>query len=407
MTHTLTSYNHTIDRPTKRLEPKDWRESKRISERNEIEKAERYLKEQEERARKVSKSRTESLRFKRRSDEEAALVDEAAEEVDEPEVKPAENPCLKQTTSAGKIACELTRYFSGELDTSSSAEKRAKELADMMKKAVKKEGEDLAASVLKALKEMEIVTNEDLKEPGSKADADQLKVTELLNEVRDLLVESKTMETAADSSSKLKKAKSTLVDAKMETLITGALESASMAKDLRNRLEAIDMAKTWVEGGTNTIGTPTLPEIQADIKASLQAYSTAKKRLDILMDRAHLASKALGDAVENVTNLSGALNTHVDLLRDSAKSVRAARAYVHYVALLHDHVKKKCELGLKMGKKQQGEEFNIESCVPFVEGTELPVDYVPDDGSKTEEIKEAYVVFFSKHNSRVGLHGDA
>ena len=125
------------------------------------------------------------------------------------------------------------------------------------------------------------------------------------------------------------------------------------------------------------------------------------------MDRAHLASKALGDAVENVTNLSGALNTHVDLLRDSAKSVRAARAYVHYVALLHDHVKKKCELGLKMGKKQQGEEFNIESCVPFVEGTELPVDYVPDDGSKTEEIKEAYVVFFSKHNSRVGLYGDA
>ena len=37
-------------------------------------------------------------------------------------------------------------------------EKRAKELADMMKAAVKKEGEDLAASVLKALKEMEIVT---------------------------------------------------------------------------------------------------------------------------------------------------------------------------------------------------------------------------------------------------------
>ena len=148
----------------------------------------------------------------------------------------------------------------------------------------------------------------------------------------------------------------------MESLITGALESASMAKDLRNRLEAIDMAKTWVEGGTSTIGTPTLPEIQADIKASMQAYSTAKKRLDILMDRAHVASKALGDAVENVTNLSGALNTHVDLLRDSAKAVRAARAYVHYVALLHDHVKKKCELGLKMGKKQQGEEFNIESC---------------------------------------------
>ena len=37
-------------------------------------------------------------------------------------------------------------------------------------------------------------------------DADQLKVTEFLNEVRALLVESKTMETAADSSSKLKKA---------------------------------------------------------------------------------------------------------------------------------------------------------------------------------------------------------
>ena len=45
-------------------------------------------------------------------------MDEAAEESpvpEEEEVKPAENPCPKQTTSAGKIACELTRYFSGEL----------------------------------------------------------------------------------------------------------------------------------------------------------------------------------------------------------------------------------------------------------------------------------------------------
>jgi len=382
---------------------KDWREEKRMSERREIEKAEKYLKEQEKKQRKIAEqSRTEALRFKRSSVDPSAVVEEEEDnEIEQQEHESSQ--CTHHKTNSGKIACELTRYFSGELDTSSSAEKRAKELADMMRKAVNDEGEDdLAVSVLKALKAMEVVTTEDLKEPGAKAEKDQLKVSELLKEVRDLLVESKTMETAKNSAEQLHKSKSIFDDNKMEPVVTGALDSARKAHDLRARLSAIDMAKTWVEGGTNTIGSPTLPEIQADIKASLQAYDTAKVRLGMLMDRAHVASKALGDAVQNVTDLSGALNTHVDLLRDSAKAVRAARAYVHYVALLHDHVKKKCELGLKMGQKQQGEDFNIETCVPFVEGTELPVDYVPDDGSKSEEVKDAYKSALSMNHEADG-----
>ena len=197
-------------------------------------------------------------------------------------------------------------------------------------------------------------------------------VTVCLNEVVCVLVESKTMETAADSSLQVLSLSLDTSRSNMETLITGALESASMAKDLRNRLVRSIWQRHGCVCGTSTIGTPTLPEIQADIKASMQAYSTAKKRLDILMDRAHVASKALGDAVENVTNLSGALNTHVDLLRDSAKAVRAARAYVHYVALCHDHVCEVCvSVCVKMGKKQQGEElcvcvlcvFRVKVCV--------------------------------------------